>query len=181
LLCLTLALNFAGFFIYVLSAPAFVYNILGLNERQFAWLIIPGVAGIMFGAFLSGRLAGRLTPRRTIGVAYAIMYGAATFNVVFSTLAEPALPWSVLPMLIYTTGMALMMPSANLLALDLFPHNRGMTSSLLGFTQSLTSGIVAAVISPLLSHSAMTLALGMALLSLGYLAWVIYFRIERGA
>jgi DHA1 family bicyclomycin/chloramphenicol resistance-like MFS transporter len=175
LLCFTLALNFAGFFIYILSAPAFVYNILGLNEREFAWLIIPGVVGIMCGAFLSGRLAGRLTPRRTIAIAYVIMFSAAAFNVAFSALAAPALPWSVLPMMVYTAGMALMMPSANLLALDLFPHARGMTSSLLGFTQSFTSGIVAAVISPQLSHSAVALALGMtALLSTGCLAWALY-------
>ena len=177
LLCFTLALNFAGFFIYILSAPAFVYGILGLNERQFAWLIIPGVIGIICGSLLSGRLAGRLTPVRTIAIAYLIMYGAAGFNVVFSSLAEPALPWSVLPMMIYTAGMSMMMPSATLLALDLFPRNRGMTSSLLGFTQSFTSGVVAAVVSPLLSHSALTLALGMTcLLSAGCLAWGIYFR-----
>lgn len=175
LLCFTLALNFAGFFIYILSAPAFVYDILGLNERQFAWLIIPGVVGIVLGALLSGRLAGRIAPRHTVGIAYGIMFTAAALNVGFSALAAPALPWSVLPMMIYTTGMALMMPSANLLALDLFPHARGMTSSLLGFTQSLTSGIVAAVISPLLSRSAVSLALGMAaLLSLGCLAWALY-------
>jgi DHA1 family bicyclomycin/chloramphenicol resistance-like MFS transporter len=179
LLCLTLALNFAGFFVYILSAPAFVYSILGLNEREFAWLIIPGVTGIMCGAFLSGRLAGRLAPRRTIALAYFIMFGAAAFNVAFSAFAAPALPWSVAPMMIYTAGMALMMPSATLLALDLFPHSRGMTSSLLGFTQSLVSAVVAAVISPLLSHAAVTLALGMtAMLSLGSLAWVLYLRAE---
>ena len=107
------------------------------------------------------------------------MFSAAAFNLAFSTFAAPALPWSVLPMMIYTTGMALMMPSANLLALDLFARTRGMTSSLLGFTQSFTSGIVAAVISPLLSGSAMTLALGMTgLLSAGCLAWVVYSRTE---
>lgn len=133
----------------------------------------------MCGAFLSGRLAGRLTPRRTIALAYVIMFGAAAFNVAFSALAAPALPWSVLPMMIYTAGMALMMPSATLLALDLFPHSRGMTSSLLGFTQSLVSAIVAAVVSPLLSHTAVTLALGMtAMLSMGCLAWAAYSRAE---
>jgi DHA1 family bicyclomycin/chloramphenicol resistance-like MFS transporter len=133
----------------------------------------------MCGAFLSGRLAGRLTSRRTIGLAYIIMFSAAAFNVAFSALAAPALPWSVAPMMIYTAGMALMMPSANLLALDLFPHNRGMTSSLLGFTQSLVSAAVAAVVSPILSHTAVTLALGMtAMLSLGCLAWVLYSRAE---
>jgi DHA1 family bicyclomycin/chloramphenicol resistance-like MFS transporter len=163
-----------------LSAPAFVYNILGLNEREFAWLIIPGVVGIICGSYLSGRLAGRLTPLRTVGVAYLVMFGAAAFNVVFNSLADPALPWSVLPMMVYTTGMSMMMPSVTLLALDLFPHHRGMTSSLQGFAQSFTSGVVAGLLSPLLSHSAITLALGMmGLLSAGCVAWGLYLRIGR--
>jgi DHA1 family bicyclomycin/chloramphenicol resistance-like MFS transporter len=83
--------------------------------------------------------------------------------------------------MIYTAGMALMMPSATLLALDLFPRSRGMTSSLLGFTQSLVSAVVAAVVSPLLSGTAVTLALGMTvMLATGWLAWMAYSRADRG-
>jgi DHA1 family bicyclomycin/chloramphenicol resistance-like MFS transporter len=37
--------------------------------------------------------------------------------------------------MVYTGGMALGMPSLTLLALDLFPKNRGLTASLLGFAQ----------------------------------------------
>lgn len=177
LLCAALGLNFAGFFIYIVSAPAFVYNLLGLNERQFAWLFVPGIAGVMFGAYLSGRAAGRLSPGRTVAIGYAIMFGAAAFNLAYSAAAEPALPWSVLPVMIYTTGMALAMPSITLLALELFPRHRGMTSSLQGFIHSLLSGVSAGLISPLLSHSDLTLALGMTgLLTLGALAWFCYLR-----
>ena len=182
LLCATLALNFAGFFIYVVSAPAFIYNLLGLNEKQFAWLFVPGIAGVMTGAFLSGRFAETVSLRRTVGIAYCIMFGAAAFNVSYSALAAPALPWSVLPVMLYTTGMAFAMPSVTLLALELFPSNRGMTSSLQGFTQSFTSAIVAGVVSPLLSHSDITLALGMTgLLSLGCMSWFIYLWVESRA
>jgi MFS transporter, DHA1 family, multidrug resistance protein len=179
LLCIAVALNFAGFFIYVVSAPAFIYDLLGLNERQFAWLFVPGIAGVMFGAFLSGRFAGRVSYGRTVAIAYVIMFSAAAFNVTYSALAEPALPWSVLPVMIYTCGMALAMPSITLLALELFPANRGMTSSLQGFMQSFTSGIVAGTISPLLSHSDVTLALGMTgLLCIGCAAWLAYLRVR---
>jgi DHA1 family bicyclomycin/chloramphenicol resistance-like MFS transporter len=71
--------------------------------------------------------------------------------------------------------MALAMPSVTLIALELFPANRGMTSSLLGFIHSFTSAIVAGAISPLLSHSGITLALGMTgLLVLGCASWLTY-------
>lgn len=177
LLCFAVGLNFAGFFIYIVSAPAFVYDLLGLNETQFAWLFVPGIAGVMFGAFLSGRAAGRFSPVRTVATGYAIMFAAAAFNLAYSAAAEPALPWSVLPVMVYTTGMALAMPSITLIALELFPRNRGMTSSLQGFFHSLLSGVSAGLISPLVSHSDLTLALGMTgLLTLGALAWLAYMR-----
>ena len=180
LLCIALALNFAGFFVYILSSPAFAYGLLGLNEKQFAWVFVPGIIGMMLGSILSGQLAGRLSPLRTAALAYCIMFGAAAFNLAFSALGEPGLPWSVVHLAVYTAGMALAMPSLNLLALDLFQHARGMTSSLLGFTQSFTSGIVAGVISPLVSHSVLTLALAMAaLLAAGCLAWGAYCTLGR--
>jgi DHA1 family bicyclomycin/chloramphenicol resistance-like MFS transporter len=88
----------------------------------------------------------------------------------------------VLPVMCYTIGMALAMPSVTLIALDLFPRNRGLTSSLQGFAQSFLTAIVAGVVSPLLSHADITLALGMAgLLLSGWSSWMIYLYIELKA
>ena len=182
LLSSAVAFNFSGFFIYIVSAPALIYDLLGLRETQFAWLFVPGISGVMSGAFLSGRLAGRVAPRRTVGIGYAVMSGATAFNLGYSGFFDPALPWTVLPVMCYTFGMALAMPSITLIALDLFPQNRGMTSSLLGFQHSFFTAVTAGVISPLLSHAALTLALGMAaLLASGWLSWRVYLHMETKA
>lgn len=179
LLCVGVGLNFAGFFIYIVSAPAFVYDLLGLTERQFAWLFLPGIIGVMSGAFISGRVAGVLTPRRTIGIAYAIMFCAGVSNILYSGFGPPAVPWSVLPIMIYTVGMALAMPSLTLLALEIFPRNRGATSSLQGFIHSFLSSVGAGVISPLVSQSDITLAFAMTgLMSLGFISWLLYLRLQ---
>jgi len=181
LLASAVALNFCGFFVYIVSAPAFVYGILKLGETQFAWLFVPGIAGVMFGAFLSGRLAGRITPRRTVRIAYVIMACAALWNLAYSAWGVPGVPGSVLPVMTYTIGMSLAMPSITLLALELFPYNRGLTASLQGFGQSLLSGVTAGLISPLLSHSAITLAWGMAIpLAAGWCSWMLYLRRYAG-
>jgi DHA1 family bicyclomycin/chloramphenicol resistance-like MFS transporter len=178
LLCLVIAFNFSGFFLYVVSAPAVIYDLLRMSEKDFAWLFVPGISGVMFGAFLSGRLAGRLSPRRTVSAGYLTMCGAVVFNLAYCALFPPALPWTVLPVMIYTIGMALAMPSVTLITLDLFPQLRGMTSSLQGFAHSLFAGITAGVVSPLLSGSALTLACGMGgMLLLGWLAWALYLRV----
>lgn len=175
LISAAIAFNFSGFFLYIVSAPAFIYDLLKLGERDFPWLFVPGIAGVMAGAWLSGKLAGRLNPRKTAKVAYCVMFAAAAGNLLYSGLSGPALPWSVIPVMVYTIGMALAMPSLTLIALDLFPHNRGLTASLIGFSHSLVSGIVAGLVSPLLSHNDMTLALGMAaIMGTGWLAWMLY-------
>ena len=61
-LSLAVGFNFNAFFLYIVSAPVFLGVHLGLGPRQYAWLFIPAIAGIMTGAQLSGRAAGRLTP-----------------------------------------------------------------------------------------------------------------------
>ncbi|HET9113607.1 MAG TPA: multidrug effflux MFS transporter [Burkholderiales bacterium] len=179
LLAVTVALNFAGFFLYIASAPVFVLNILHLHENQFAWLFIPAISGVITGAFLSGRLAGRATPQQTVAYAYGLLLTAAILNVTYNSLLTPAWPWAVLPISLYGMGMSLAMPSITLLALDLFPQHRGLVSSMQGFVQTMLNAVVAGVISPLLSFSPIYLALGMAgfLLS-GRAVWAIYRRVR---
>lgn len=179
LLSCAVALNFCGFFLYILSAPAFVYDLLGLTETEFAWLFLPAVVGVTAGAYLSGKLAGRMTPLKTVNLGYGIIFSAVAFNLAFSAAAEPTLPWSVLPIMIYTVGMALAMPSITILGLDLFPHNRGLAASLQGFGHSLLSAATAGVISPLLSHSDITLALGMGVLAfMGWSCWSLHLLLQ---
>jgi DHA1 family bicyclomycin/chloramphenicol resistance-like MFS transporter len=178
LLCLAVALNFSGFFLYISSAPVFIYRLLGLSETDFAVLFVPGIAGVMTGAWLSGRAAGRIAPRRTVELGYLVMFAAAALNAGYHAAAAPALPWSVLPVMLYTSGMALAMPSLTLMVLDLFPQNRGLASSLQQFTHSFLMALTAGFVSPWLSGLALTLALGMAgLLALGWCAWTIYLRV----
>ena len=183
LLSLAVALNFCGFFLYVASAPAVIYGLLGLTELHFPVLFVPGIAGVMLGAFLSHRMAGRVSRQRTVQTGYLVMFGAVAFNVGYHALYPAALPWTVLPYAAYAVGMALAAPSVQLLVLDLFPQNSGTASSMQGFAHALFTAFTAALIAPLLSGSGLTLALGaLGLLTLGCLSWATYRRLEsRGA
>jgi len=169
------AISFSGFFIYVLSAPVFIYRHLGLDVHQFAWLFLSGVAGMMTGAYLSGRLAGRISPRQSVKLGFAIMFGAAIYNVLYYFWFPPLLPWSIIHQAVYAVGLTITMPALTLLVLDLFPRNRGMASSLQGFVHSLCSTANAGVASPLLSGTAGMLAGGMlGLLAVGFGCWWFY-------
>ena len=81
------AFGFAGLFLYIASAPAFVMDLLGLGEQEFAWLFFPTIGGMTLGAFVSGRVAGRWQPAYQVSVGYACIGAAALGNVLYSALA----------------------------------------------------------------------------------------------
>lgn len=179
LACAALSLNFSGFFIYVLSAPVFLMHHLGLPETAFLWLFGPAMSGLLCGSWVSGRLAGRRSPGFSVALGYAVMLLAAVLNLGISTWMSPGLPWSVLPLFVYTIGMSIAMPSLTLFALDPFPAQRGLAASCQTFFQSGFNGLSAALIAPLLWGSTLTLAAGMsALLCVGLLAALAHHKLR---
>lgn len=182
LLTLALSFNFGGFFLYVASAPVFVIQYLGLNQEQFGWLFIPAMSGVILGAYLSGKLAKRLASLTTVRYGYLTMLTAVVLNLAYNVLLPPALPWAVLPVMLYTLGMSLAMPSITLLTLDLFPSMRGMAASVQAFIQTMVMTFVAGIVAPLLADSGAKLAMGLfGLWALGCLAWSAYAKYSRAA
>jgi DHA1 family bicyclomycin/chloramphenicol resistance-like MFS transporter len=179
LACAALSLNFAGFFIYVLSAPVFLMQHLGLPETAFLWLFGPAMGGLLCGSWLSGRVAGKLSLKRSIALGYVVMATAAALNIGLNLALPPGLPWSVLPLFFYTSGMALVMPCLTILALDPYPEQRGLAASCQTFLQSAFNGLAAALIAPALWASTRSLALGMGgLLLLGGLAALAHHKLR---
>jgi DHA1 family bicyclomycin/chloramphenicol resistance-like MFS transporter len=164
------AFNFAGLFLYVAAAPVLLPVHLHLGPSQFAWLFIPSVSGIFLGALMANRMAGKYTFPRQIGIGFGFMLAAVTANVGYHLFLPPALPWTVLPIFVYTFGSSIIAPGATLLALDLFPHIRGTVASCQSFVTTLMGAIVAGVVAPALSHSVLALALGQGGFALAALA-----------
>jgi DHA1 family bicyclomycin/chloramphenicol resistance-like MFS transporter len=174
------ALNFAAFFLYIASAPSFLMDLLGVSSYGFAWLFIPMITGVMIGALISGRTAGMMTPRRTIGLGYILMFTGVATDIGVAALVPPGVPWHVLPIMIYAMGSSVTMPSATLLLLDLFPTTRGLASSLQGFLQFVLAAVNAGTIAPILAGSLLSLALGMAGFTvLSLLLWITYLHHTR--
>lgn len=155
-----LAFNFAGLFLYVAAAPAFITQHLGLGPHQFGWQFVPTVCGIFLGAFTANRLAGKISIPRQVRLGFAFLIGAGAVNVLYHAIFPPALPWSVAPLFFYTFGMSLAAPGITLLILDLFPAIRGVVASSQSFVQTMLGAIVAGVIAPTLDASVLWLALG---------------------
>lgn len=155
------SLNFAGVFLYIASAPVFVMRHLGLGEGDFAWLFLPTIGGLTLGAFLSGRMAGRLHARSQVRVGFICCGLSALVNVGYNlAVAQIALPWAVLPIFVGGLGVALIYPILSLTLLDMYPAQRGLASSLQAFTQLMVNTVVAGLLPPLLGDTPLHLALG---------------------
>ena len=163
---------FNGMFLYVLSAPEWLGTHLGLGPTQFFWFFGLTIAGIMAGAFVSGRMAGRMPPRRQIRFGFTIMTLVSLLNIALNLLLPPHPAWALLPVAVFAFGWALMVPVVTLMVLDLAPDRRGMASSLQACVGSAANGLVAGVVAPLVMHSAVALAVtSTALMAVGLVAW----------
>jgi MFS transporter, DHA1 family, multidrug resistance protein len=163
---------FNGMFLYVLSAPVFLGEHLGLAPTQFFWFFLCTVSGVMGGAWTSGRLAGRIHPREQVRWGYRVMIAVAVLNVGLNAWA-PAHPlWSIVPVAVYAFGWSMMTPVVTLMVLDLVPERRGMASSVQSSLGSAANGLVAGVVAPLVMHSRLALALTALAFGLaGLLGW----------
>ncbi|WP_426246858.1 multidrug effflux MFS transporter [Nocardioides sp. LHG3406-4] len=172
------ALSFAGQFIYIGSAPIFVVDLLGKGELDFWVFFLPMISGVMLGAWVSGRAAGRVSGRRLVTWSLLFASGAALLNVGLALLPTAAeLPYAVVGPGLIAVGTAAAYPTLQLVLLDMFPRSRGASVSMFTFFALLLNGITAAVVTPWVTHSVLTLALGSTVLVLGgMLCWVWHLR-----
>jgi DHA1 family bicyclomycin/chloramphenicol resistance-like MFS transporter len=177
LLALASGIPFNGMFLYVLSAPAFLGELLGLAPTQFFWFFCMTISGIMGGAWLSGRLAGRIRPRRQVRYGFSIMVVVSIVNVAANALFTPQ-PWWALPLIgLFAFGWSLMVPVVTILVLDLVPERRGLASSLQAVVGSIANAIVAGALAPAVMHSTLALAAASAgLMCIGLVSWQIVRR-----
>ena len=163
---------FNGMFLYVLSAPVFLGEVLHLGPTEFFWFFLLTIGGIMGGAWWSGRLAGQITRARQIRRGFRIMVGVSLLNVALNAVFTPQAWWALPLIALFAFGWALMVPVVTLMVLDQAPDRRGMASSLQACLGSVANALVAGLIAPLVMHSPLALAItSLGLLCIGLCAW----------
>jgi DHA1 family bicyclomycin/chloramphenicol resistance-like MFS transporter len=171
LLSLSVGMAFGGLSLYIGSAANFVMEILHLPETAFAWMFIPLIGGMVAGSAWAGKRVHTVGRGRMLAIGYGMMLLACVLNVAYTALFTPQVPWAVLPLAVYTFGLAVAMPAIQVGALALFPDNRGLASSMLSFIQMMSFALVSGLVAPLLFGSAFKLACGVAVgLAASYVA-----------
>ncbi|MDX3904775.1 MAG: multidrug effflux MFS transporter [Pigmentiphaga sp.] len=167
-----IAMVFSGLPLYVGSASAYVMNILHQPETAFGWLFIPMVAGLMAGSATASRLAHRIPPDRMIRAGFAVMGLGVASSLAYVSIFTPAVPYAVLPFMVYTFGLSLSSPSMMVMTLSVFPEMRGLAASMQGFMQMLLFAFISGLVAPLVFGTAPGLALThVAGLAIGIALW----------
>jgi MFS transporter, DHA1 family, multidrug resistance protein len=162
LLSLAVGMAFGGLSLYIGSAANFVMVILGLPETAFAWMFIPLISGMVIGSAWGGKRAAKMPAATLRRIGFGTMLLACVLNVGYTAFAgdDVRVPWAVLPLMVYTFGLAVAMPAIQVGALALFPDNRGLASSMLAFIQMMSFALISGLVAPLLFGSAFKLACG---------------------
>lgn len=167
---------FSGFALYISSAAHFVMDVLHLPETAFGWLFVPMIGGMVVGSGLGGRLAHRLPAHTLLALGMGLMTLAALANLGYCALYPATVPWAVLPIFVYTFGVALVMPVLSVAAQGLLPTMRGLAASVQNFVQMLIFALISGFVAPVLFGSALHLAAGLVVgvaLSVGF-GWAFF-------
>ncbi|MDB2680026.1 multidrug effflux MFS transporter [Methylophilaceae bacterium] len=160
-LILSISANFSAFFLYVLASPIFLIDLLGFSEKQFAYLFVPTVCGMIIGSFIAKKTAGVISPSKVTRFGYFWMALITISNVVFCYFFDNNPIVNIGFIALYNIGMAAIMPIISIAALDCFPKARGTAASGQAFMQMLFSSAVAGVIVPICWFSTFGLSLGL--------------------
>ena len=167
---------FGGLFLYIASAPDYVLLHLRLDETQFGYFFVPTIAGMSIGAFISGRLAGKVPGRRMVNAGFAICALSMLLNLLYClNNQELRLPWAVLPLSGMAFGIALVFPILTIALLDLFPAIRGTASSMQAFVSLLSNALISGLLVPVVSKSPVRMAIAACIfVALSYFYWWLY-------
>jgi DHA1 family bicyclomycin/chloramphenicol resistance-like MFS transporter len=172
--------NFAALFTYISAAPAIIVDHLHLGPGDFGWLFVPVVTMMIFGSWLTGRLAGRVSGPRflTLGFGVAVVGGVA--QLVLDAAGVRTLPWVLVGPVTTGLGIALVFPIVTLVLLDTRPRHRGTLSSMQSFTNTMLNSVVAGALVPAVSRTLAGLTVAAVSFSAaGWVTWAYHHRVAH--
>ncbi|MEJ0037189.1 MAG: multidrug effflux MFS transporter [Gammaproteobacteria bacterium] len=175
-----LGTTFSAMITFIGAAPAIVMGHWHLAETQFAYLFVPLIIGIMGGAFISGKLAGRIPGKKQIAIGYTLTLAGGALSVMLNAFLDspPIFPQQVL-ITVVALGVQIMMPIYALRMLDMFPSVRGSAASVQSCVMLGVGAVFLGALVPAISHSMVELSLGSLISALvGFLVWRSVSRTE---
>jgi DHA1 family bicyclomycin/chloramphenicol resistance-like MFS transporter len=157
---LACGLGMGGTFAYIAGSSFVLQNVYGLSPQVYGIVFALNACGLVIGAQVNGRLAGRVGPSALLTGGLIAMATGGMFLVAIVSTATVGLAGVIPCLFLMMFGCGFVGPSAVALALQRYPQAAGSASALLGSFQF----VMAAVIAPLAGVGGTADALPMAVL-----------------
>ena len=149
MLALAAAVNFSSLACFIGSAPAIIETHWHLNETSYWHLFLPVISGILVGAVISSRIAGRMTLVAQVRLGFGITFGSALVRALcHAFLADVPIPLQQGLLVVGAIGAQTAFPVLTLRMLDLFPAARGTAASAQSFVALLITAFTLGIIAP---------------------------------
>lgn len=137
---------FIGLFAFLAGSPFVIIDYLGVSATNFGYIFALTMVGHLLALIAGGQLVQRygMAAFLKAGVLLAFISGLATG--LLGWFAPPSVLALIVPVFLFMTAFALVLPSAIAGALSPFPHIAGAASSLLGFLQLGAGAVTGALI-----------------------------------
>jgi MFS transporter, DHA1 family, multidrug resistance protein len=161
MLALAAAVNFSSLACFIGSAPAIIERHWHLDETSYWQLFLPVIGGILAGAIISTRVAGRMDLIKQVRLGFGLTFAAAAIRVLMHlALANPPRGLQQAILFFGAIGAQFAFPVLTLRMLDLFPAARGTAAAAQSFVAlvitAFTLGVVAPFVLPKLEWIAWT-------------------------
>jgi DHA1 family bicyclomycin/chloramphenicol resistance-like MFS transporter len=165
----TCGLSFAAMFSYIAGSPFVLEDIYGISPQVFSAVFAANACGIVAASQLNHRLLSSYTPRALLRV--ALLAGAGAGVVLLTLVLVGGLGvWAVIvPLFVVVSSVGIVMPNSTALALTDHPEAAGSASALLGMLQFVFGAGVAPLVGVAGKHTAVPMAVMIAVLSVGAL------------
>jgi MFS transporter, DHA1 family, multidrug resistance protein len=166
---LACGLSFAAMFSYIAGSPFVLEDIYGISPQVFSAVFAANACGIVAASQVNRRLLAHSSPRALLRL--ALLAGAAGGIALLTVVLIGGLGvWAVLmPLFVVVSSVGIVMPNSTALALSDHPDAAGSASALLGMLQFVIGAGVAPLVGVAGKHSAVPMALMIALLGVGAL------------
>ena len=175
MIALAAAVNFCSLACFIGSAPAIIEKHWHLDETSYAYLFLPVISGILIGAIVSNRIAGRMDMVAQVRIGFGLTFGVALVRVLCHLLL-PVFPIPLQQGLLVCAaiGAQFAFPVLTLRMLDLFPAARGTAASAQSFVALLITAFTLGVVAPnVLSHLEWVAYASLTFASLASLCWYL--------
>ena len=122
--------SFAALLCYIGPHSFIILNTLGLPQHMFVLLFAPLPAGVFAGARSAVAFLRRRSVEHTMLLGCAVQLGAALAMLGLGLLTEPALAPLLVCMAVLAVGMGMVLPSAQVACVKIFPAQGGAAGAL---------------------------------------------------